>query len=262
MLGQRVGGYEVKSILASGRRTLYLAVNSESGHRAAIRAFTLDDTGASFDEFAGEVAAFLSLASRPEVVARRLDDGREVLFAAVDPSAPGTGETRFPVTTRIERSPRPRRSRRGVSFALAALLAFLLLGLGLWRRQQVELPPVALVVAPPPSAPPNLALAPPEPERPVPAQVVPVVETPRGVTARKATTSDAPCDPSDEWKKNRIADVQELELRVQGSDTLWKQEQPHLDQLSKLVSRARDPQDCRAVEASLKKVVARLVGSD
>lgn len=275
MLGRRVSGYEVKSILGGGRRTLYLAVNPETGHRAALRTLADDDTAASFAEFAREVTAALELARNPEIVTRTLDDGREVLVALIDPAAPGTGATRFPATTRLERVPKPSRS-----IALPALVlafALLLLGLGLWRRLASQPGPAAVADAPTPTPPVSAQLetvpantptpAPPEPEvavpsvvEPTPKREVPPTKTPPRTAVVATREPEAACEPTDEWKKHRRADLQELDDRIQRSDTLWRQEQAHLDRVSSLILRARDPGDCREVEAELRKLVSRIIG--
>ncbi|MFZ5442771.1 MAG: hypothetical protein ACOZQL_22365 [Myxococcota bacterium] len=269
MLGQRVSGYEVKSILASGRRTLYLAVNPDTGHRAVVRSLADDDTGASFVDFAREVGEVLELPRRPEVVTRRLDDGREVLVALVDPHAPGTGQTRFPATTRLDRATPPSRNRALVLLPVV-LLVLGLVAFGAWRRLAPADQPAAPVIAAAPAVVEPVAAPPAAPE---PA-AVPVVEAakpaelapPPSKQARPRSAvvvtkvPAAPCAVTDEWRKHRLADLQELDDRIVRSDTLWRQEQPHLDRLSTLIHRARDEDDCREVQAELEKLVARIVG--
>ncbi len=252
MLGRRVGGYEVKSIVGGGRSgTIYLAVNADTGHRAAVRVLIAADTGGAFTEFAREVAVALQLARVPEVSSRTLDDGREVLFAAVDAGAPGSGVTRFPQTTRLER---PVRRRRLVLPISALFLSLLLIGLGWWRRQAEPQPVVVSV----PALPAAVAVG-----VPVVVEPEPVVEAPRPpvlVKREPPSVPRMPCEVTASWRTDRLADLAELQERVVGSESLSAQLQPALDQLSVQIRQARDEGDCRKVEAALRPIVTRLVG--
>ena len=279
MLGQRVSGYEVREVLGEGQHgTLYLAVNPGTGHRAAIRVLSSTDTGAAFQPFAREVADALRLPRIPEVEPRKLDDGREVLLALVDPDAPGSGATRFPETTRLERPPRP--TRRKWLPALLLLLALFLLGLGWWRRQpqpielEAALPPAPVEVTPvtPTPLPPAPGLAEEPTPKPAatakaePAATAKAEPTPEAKpvarlapTTKITVTPPPPCEVDARWKANRLADLAEIQERVIRSDALSLELQPRLDQLSVRIRDARNGPECTQVEADLKALIARVL---
>jgi hypothetical protein len=261
MIGRRTSGFEVSSLLVGGRRgNIFLAANPESGHRAAVRYLLADDVGSGFEEFSREVAMALQLPHNPEVVSRVLDDGREVLVALIDAAAPGTGATRFPQTTQLERiaaQPPARRSLWWFALPIAVLLA----GVGLWRRQQPEVtaptePVVPVVVRAEPKAEIAVPLEVAQPEvTPVPDAGPIVAPVPVAVPVARPKP---PCEVTDEWRRNRSADLNEVQNRVATSEKLSQELQGTLDRFSVALRDARNDDDCRAIEARLKVLVRRV----
>ncbi len=257
MIGRRTSGFSIESVLVGGRQgTVYLAQNPESGHRAAVRLLVADDTGDGFPEFGREVADALQLPRRPEVVARTLDDGREVLLALIDADAPGTGATRFAQTTRLERP--ARRSTRRRWWALIPLAVLLLGAVGWWRRQQ----PADVETPPAPAVGPTTVVTAPVATAPVvtaPVATAPVVTAPV-VTAQVVTAPPrTPCVITSEWRAARLADLDELQERVTVSDELSRTVQPALDRLSVELRQARTDGDCREVEQRLRALTGRVL---
>jgi hypothetical protein len=258
MIGRRASGFEVTSVLVGGRRgNIYLATNPESGHRAAMRFLLADDTGESFADFGREVAAALQLPRRPEVVTRVLDDQREVLVALLDADAPGTGATRFPQTTRLERhARRPSWGRWLVLIPLAMLLGVL----GWWRRQPLAPnPPVASpveVAVPAVTMPTPPLVEPAHPEVIAPAVIEP--EPARAMVPRTAPARGA-CVVTDEWRRARLIDLNEIQERVTVSDELSRTMQPSVDRLSVELRDARTDTDCRNAELHLQALARRAI---
>ena len=123
MVGDVVGGYEVKEALGSGKSgLLYLAVQA-SGHRAVVRRRLGDD---DVHEFARESAQSLGLKDLPPVERRKSRAGVPVLLAIVDPHAPGSGYTDHTNTVPLP-SPEGVRSRTSLKLPVV-IVCFALVG--------------------------------------------------------------------------------------------------------------------------------------
>lgn len=276
MVGDAVGGYEVKESLGSGRSgLLFLAVQS-TGHRAVVRRRLGDD---DVHEFAREAAQALQLPTPPMVERRKSRAGVAVLLAIVDPDAPGTGYTDHPNTVPLQRVSASSRSssNRSMRLVWVSIVAAMVGSVGAVASLSARGAPAAEVhvarVAPTPVKPtdaPTVERAEFRPPALPVAQVVgeagpqtqpPPVVSPEKPAARPHAASPSTttsCTPDDEWKRARYADLQDLFALASRTDTLSSAWDRPLTGLEREVHRATTLKDCAAIEKRLQGYLKRL----
>lgn len=282
MVGDVVGGYEVKELLASGRIGLLFLATKPSGHRAVIRRMFNED---NLQDFAKEVAAVLMLQAQPSVERRKSREGVAVLLAVVDADAPGSGRTEHANTVPIKR-PKALQARSPnrlylplgavALLALAALVAVVMWPVSTQAPEVAAIPdPEPTPVEPPkpdpvpavePEPEPIAVAKPPEPEpEPVPPPKPAIVEAPKPVAVAqpkpappqpKVVTAPVPakplCKPDPDWKRARAAETQELFNLATASDALSSAWDKPLTTLERDVPRAESAGNCSSVERRIR----------
>lgn len=275
MVGDVVGGYEVKEALGSGKSgLLFLAVHA-SGHRAVVRRRLGDD---DLHEFARESAQSLGLKDLPPVERRKSRAGVAVLIALVDSGAPGSGYTdhtntvplpRLELATAVASSWKVRLVI--VVLALVGAISAAVAVSGRVRSSADERPPpigssVAVVpvqhVVPAAEPPPVVVAADP----PATAEAKPSPDAGQAVERSRETpkmravvvSSDSACTPTDGWKRDRYADIRELFDLASATEELSVSWEQPLTALEREVAAARTAKECAIVEKTVARYAHKL----
>lgn len=263
MVGDVVGGYEVKEALGSGRNGLLFLAAQPTGHRAVVRRRLGDD---DVDQFAREVVQALQLPTPPMVERRKSRAGVAVLLAIVDPDAPGSGYTDHTNTVPLSQVTPRSSPNRFVQVALVSIVAASAGLAGVFaflssRRAAAPVSPLAARI--------NKTDTPALEPRALPVQVAVDAggQPPPGLDVKATRRPPAPpertgaCTPDDEWKKGRYADVQDLFALAAKTDALSSAWERPLTNLEREIHRATTPRDCAAIEATLRRSVKQLSDS-
>ena len=278
MVGDVVGGYEVKESLGSGRSGLLFLAVQASGHRAVVRRRLGDD---DLQEFARESAQSLGLKDLPQVERRKSRAGVPVLIAIVDSGAPGSGYTDHTntaplpppevVTSRTSRTSSWHLAVLIVGFALvgAILAAVVLAGRGRSSANEIPLSVahpievvadqhVAPVVEPTPVV---VATAPQDPP-----EAQPSLDAGQAIERNPATLklrgpavgSDSACTPTDQWKHDRYADIGDLFHLASATEERSSSWEKPLTELEREVYAARNTKECSTVEKTVRRYALKL----
>ncbi len=274
MVGDLVGGYEVKGFVGSGKSgLLYLAVHA-SGHRAVVRRRLGED---DLHEFARESAQSLGLKDLPPVERRKSRAGVPVLIAIVDSGAPGSGYTDHTNTVSLP-TPELTTSRTSswhlpvviVVFALVGAIsaAVVLTGGGRSSAEGNSLPidtiavvpvqrvltasePTPVAVAAKPHSTPE---AQPSPDAGRAVEDHPEMPKFRGAAGR----SDSMGAPTDEWKRDRYADIRDLFHLASATEELSSSWEKRLTELEREVYAAQSAKECSTVEKTVRRYALKL----
>ena len=277
MVGDVVGGYEVKETLGSGQSgLLYLAVQA-SGHRAVVRRRLGDD---DLHTFARESAQSLGLKDLPPVERRKSRAGVPVLIAIVDSGAPGSGYTDHTNTMPLpppEAVPPEAATSRASSWKLpAVIVGFGLVGAilaavvlsdgGRSSAKESQLPIDTIAVAPvqrvlPAAEPTLVAVAverPATPKTQPPLDAGQAVEGLAAVPKARGVAVDPTCAPTDGWKRDRYADIRDLFHLAGATEELSSSWEKPLTELEREVSAARSGKECSTVEKAVRRYALQL----
>lgn len=275
MVGDVVGGYEVKEFVGSGKSgLLYLAVHA-SGHRAVVRRRLGDD---DLHEFAQESAQSLGLKDLPSVERRKSRAGVPVLIAIIDSGAPGSGYTDH--TNTMPLPPPEAATSRASSWKLpAVIVGFALVGAisaavvvterGRPSANEIPLPvanPVAVVAdqhgLPVAAALPVVVAGTPQDTPDAEPSLDAGQAVDRNPAAPKlrgsALSSDSTCTPTDQWKRDRYADIRDLFHLAGATEDLSSSWEKPLTELEREVSAARSGKECSTVEKTVRRYALKL----